>query len=1123
MGSSDTASVSFWMYGDPGYSTSYDSIGVYVNTSQSLIGATPLGNIRRYNATANWYYYSFNLPRSYAGSVNHIIFKGVGWGGNNMYLDDVNINYFPSTMSYASSTTTQNTIPLVVNSTNNQIIGIQVATNGSLNPFSITQMKLTTTGSTNPATDLRNAKIFYTGNTPAFSTATQYGTTVTNPVGTFYMTGSQVLAAGTNYFWLTYDITPGATQNDFVDATCDSIVGTSPMGAVQPVPPNPPGARQIRGPMSGQYIVGLGQTSPNFLTITEALANLNSRGISGPVTFLVKPGVYGTDAGLEIDSTFTIPAVTGASAVNTVIIKRKSDEAGLVWVERRGTAGAADFIFNLNGASYITFDSINVRQKDTASAYNGVEYGYYIIPSSPTMGSQYNTIRNCNISLNKSNITTKGIYQFINALIPTLASGSNSYNRYYNNNISNIFSGIYLNGYSSAFPYNLYDHNNQLGVNGGNTITDWGGGASPYGIYASNQDGLILANNTIIQSSTLSTSVYAIQLGTGTGSNVDVYNNTITFTAVGGTAAYGLYNMMGSTALGNHVNIYNNRFVNWPLGSWAGGATMIYQSATADTVNIYNNYIGNDSIGGNGSFYGIYQTAGANNVNIYGDTIINIYRSGNGGVYGINCFATSSFGIEKIYNNVITNVGITPPSTIPSLYLLYTTSTPLNRYIYGNNINNCFTTGSTVYGIYQTGAVNSFVYNNNVNNLTSNNASAAVYGIYNTSGTFNYIYNNFISNLKTPVSNSLTSAYGLYIGSPVTYLGAFHNSIYLNSTSTGAAFGNIGVYVTSSTTNTIDLRNNNIVNTSIPGATTGRTVGIRYSSAAYTNYFAGSGANNIYIGPIFRNSFFFDGTNFDSALNKFQDRVSPREQSSVSENPAFVNAAAGDLHMTGASLLKQGGYAVSSVPSGPAFSVTTDIDGTTRNAAFPDIGADEFTGTRIAGTAPNIFYATLGSGNTANRMLSNVSILDPEGVNNTNNLTKPRVYFKKSTQANIFNDNTSATDGWKYDTTTSAGSPYSFTINYSHLLGGSVSFNDTIVYFVVAQDLAGIPNVGINAGAFSLLPASVNLTAAAFPVTGNVNKYLIAGSLSAEISVGAGQTYTSLTGAAPNGLFAAMN
>ena len=212
MGSSDTASVSFWMYRDPGQSTYYDSIGVYVNTSQSLIGAIPLGNIRRYNTTASWYQFTYNLPRIYSGSINYIIFKGVGWGGYNMYLDDININCFPSTMSYTSSMTIQNTIPLVVNSTNNQIISIQVATNGSLNPFSITQMKLTTTGSTNAANDLLNAKVFYTGNTSTFNTATQFGTTVTNPNGTFYMTGSQTLTGGTNYFWLTYDITPGAND-----------------------------------------------------------------------------------------------------------------------------------------------------------------------------------------------------------------------------------------------------------------------------------------------------------------------------------------------------------------------------------------------------------------------------------------------------------------------------------------------------------------------------------------------------------------------------------------------------------------------------------------------------------------------------------------------------------------------------------------------------------------------------------------------------------------------------------------------------------------------------------------------------------------------------------------------
>jgi len=1112
--------VSFWMYRDPGYATTYDSIGVWVNTSSSMTGAVPLGNIWRYSATANWYKFTYSIPPSFNGSTNYLIFRAWSALGDNMFLDDVSYGT-PPPMAYTSSTTTQTGGSVAPNSINNQIIGMQVVTTGSGTPLNLTQLNLTTSGSTNPANDIRNGKIFYTGTSNTFAATTQFGTTVTNPNGSFNVTGSQALQEGTNYFWLTYDVPLTGTLGNQLDATCEQIIGSGSMGTVVPVPTAPAGYKTIAGPMSGTYVVGLGQTSPNFPTITSAVSDLALRGINGAVTFLVKPGIYGTDAGLEIDSTLTINAVTGASATNTVTFKRKSDEAGMVWVERRGTALTTDFIFNLNGASFLTFDSINVRQKDTTLLYSGVEFGYYLTAASPTAGSQYNTIRNCNISLNKSNTVSKGIYQY-NALTPTSSLGTNSYNQYYSNNISNVFSGIYLVGYAAAFPYILYDQNTQVGTNGGNTITNWGAGSAPYGVYATYQKGLVVANNTITHSSALSTGPSALYFSTGASSNLDVYNNTITYTALSTSSyCYGIYNSaMGSTALGNHVNIYNNNLSNWTLSTNIGSSShyMIYSGASADTVNIYNNNLNNDSIGGTGTVYTLYQAGSANTINIYGNTINNMYRSGGSFVYGIyNGSSSATLGVEKIYNNTISNIG--SPST-SSLYLMYLTSAPINRYLYGNNINNCYTGSGTLYGIYQTGGVNNFIYNNNVNNLTSNNASATVYGIYNGSGTYVYTYNNFISNLKTPVSTSLTSAYGLFLGSPVTYLGAFYNSIYLNATSSSTTFGNVAVYISSSATNVIDLRNNNIVNNSTPG-TSGRTVGIRYTSVPpYTNYFVGSGANNIYMGsavPVSLRSFFYDGTNSDSSLIKFQNRVSPREQSSVSENPTFANSVTGDLHMSGASLLKQGGYPVTSVPIGPAFSVTTDIDGQTRGASFTDIGADEFTGTRIAGTAPSIAYTVLGNGNTSNRTLANVTIVDPEGVDNTN---KPRVYYKKSINANTFNDNTSATDGWKYAVTSSASSPYSFTIDYTLLLGGTVSLGDSINYFVVAQDLAGTPNVGINAGGFTALPTSVNLTSAAFPVTG-FNKYAIAGSLSAGITVGTGGTYPSLTGA--GGLFAAMN
>ena len=59
-----------------------------------------------------------------------------------------------------------------------------------------------------------------------------------------------------------------------------------------------------------------------------------------------------------------------------------------------------------------------------------------------------------------------------------------------------------------------------------------------------------------------------------------------------------------------------------------------------------------------------------------------------------------------------------------------------------------------------------------------------------------------------------------------------------------------------------------------------------------------------------------------------------------------------------------------------------------------------------------------------------------------------------------------------------------------------MSAGDTIQYFVVAQDTVVPPNVSINSGTFNAQPASVALTATAFPITGTINSYQIQNSIS---------------------------
>ncbi len=316
------------------------------------------------------------------------------------------------------------------------------------------------------------------------------------------------------------------------------------------------------------------------------------------------------------------------------------------------------------------------------------------------------------------------------------------------------------------------------------------------------------------------------------------------------------------------------------------------------------------------------------------------------------------------------------------------------------------------------------------------------------------------------------------------------------------------------------MRDNIVVNKSIPNGT-GKTAAYRRSSTLIAN-FAAADNNCYYAGiPAVNNVIFYDGTNFDQTLAAYKTRVAPKEAASISENVPFVNSTTApyNLHIdtTVVTQLEGGG-----TPITTPIAITTDFDNQTRNAVTPDIGADEFVGQGGDLTAPQINYTALThTTSTTNRTLSAVAIVDGSGVNVTPG-TAPRIYFKRTTDNNTFVDNSSGTNGWKYVQTSGTVSPYDFTINYSLLYDGSgAQPGDTIQYFVVAQDLATVPNVGILSGTFAAMPVSVNLTAAAFPITGTINSYRIQYILNGTITVGTGGSYNTLTG--QGGLFNIMN
>ncbi|MBN4052299.1 T9SS type A sorting domain-containing protein [Sphingobacteriaceae bacterium AH-315-L07] len=140
------------------------------------------------------------------------------------YIDDFTIEAFID-MEIMSLDPIQNNTDLVKpGSKNNEILAINIKTYGDQNPKSVQQFTFTTTGSDDPVTDIKSARLFYTGNSSIIDTAESIGTLISGPNGTFTFDFTSLpLLQDDNYFWLTYDIQDSATIFNNVDATLESV------------------------------------------------------------------------------------------------------------------------------------------------------------------------------------------------------------------------------------------------------------------------------------------------------------------------------------------------------------------------------------------------------------------------------------------------------------------------------------------------------------------------------------------------------------------------------------------------------------------------------------------------------------------------------------------------------------------------------------------------------------------------------------------------------------------------------------------------------------------------------------------------------------------------------------
>jgi hypothetical protein len=859
----------------------------------------------------------------------------------------------------------------------------------------------------------------------------------------------------------------------------------------------------ITATSSYAQINGVKTIPGDFATIKDAVVALNTQGVGiGGVIFEVSSG-YAETANITLTTTGT--------STKTITFRKSGTGANPVITAGVGTSTTLDAIFKLIGSDYVTIDGIDLKENSAnTSTTTQAEWGFALLKPNGNDGCRLNVIKNSSITLNKANVNTVGIYiaNHTQASTTTLnvadSMGANSYNKFYSNIISNVFTGISITGYTDIAPYLFYDRGNEIGTLNGieNKITNFGGGSSSttsFGVLVSFQNKIKIFNSTINSKggNWQKGNLYGIRFSSFTnGSSGEFYGNTITLgdsgTTVnvsgisfpsfinGGlsnsinvhdnfiqdcsfpTATSGTFTGIDMSCGSYYVDIYNNQIINNVHGSSASTATGLIQyinainGAVAQTGalwKIYGNTISNNtrvqSSSGAGNINSINVNSNVQAFSIYNNTIENNTWQGSSGtaITGILINAPSTT-THQIYGNTIRSISSTGAASISGVAEAATLNAPSS--IFQNLIYSFSSVGGNLIGIQCNSGLIKNIYKNNISGLTT--TSGTVTGINTVGGTTVNLYNNFVSDLRATTASGLEVIKGISmpITSPVTNLNIFFNTVFLNAVSSNSTFGTSGLSVNSIPL--LTLNNNIIVNNSTAGASDGFTVAFRRSSSNLLTYSDSSNNNVFYAGiPSFQNLIYYDGVFSEKSLSTYQGRVTPRDNFSYSELPPFSNIVTAPYNLH---LVKGIGFATACESGGKPInyplSISNDFDDNSRNITTPDIGADEGNFTFGDFAPPLITYTKLSETTSTSDRILTVSITDASGVELTSP-NEPRVYYKKG-----------ITGTYKYRNATAiAGNDYSFTIVNDSL--GSVMLNDTVYYYIAAQDVGPLgANIGTN-------------------------------------------------------------
>ncbi|MFC1481793.1 LamG-like jellyroll fold domain-containing protein [Candidatus Neomarinimicrobiota bacterium] len=113
-------------------------------------------------------------------------------------------------------------------------------------------------------------------------------------------------------------------------------------------------------PMGGTYTVDNSGATADYTSIQEAVNALTARGVSGPVTFNIVPGIL-------YQERISMGLITGVSATDTITFTSDptTGNYAVIGPVAPPTAAADNYVFQLNSADYVTFNKLEFNAPES--------------------------------------------------------------------------------------------------------------------------------------------------------------------------------------------------------------------------------------------------------------------------------------------------------------------------------------------------------------------------------------------------------------------------------------------------------------------------------------------------------------------------------------------------------------------------------------------------------------------------------------------------------------------------------------------------------------------------------------------------------------------------------------